>query len=153
MALIELIHKAVPWQGWDNYAQGDVLTLIDKIAFGDYPRIVFNSGMSVEVNDLDAVLDALSWDFGQSQRYPDLELGRANGGKLELELHPLMRNWMKDLTLMDTTIRSMMATYTLSGVWDEATLMEYRTFGGVTAQLNGRNDESDTPQPAFRFSP
>ncbi len=150
--LIELIHKAVPWQGWDKYAQGDVLTLIDSIKFSEKIEIVFNSGMTVEVDNFDALLDALAWDFGQSRRYPDLELGRTNGSKkLKLVLTPVSRNWLKDLDLMVSTIRNMMTTYTLSGDWDEATLMEYRTFGGLTAQPHDGAEGSGKAQPPDRY--
>lgn len=152
MALIELIHKAVPWQGWNTYANKDVLALIDHVKFGDTIDVMFNSGMTVVLDDLDSVLDALTWDFGQSSAYPDLVLGRANGGALRLELHPLQRSWLKDLALLDSTIRSMVATYRLSGEWDEDTLRAYRTFGGLTAQLNDNSDEDDRhvlPNPEY----
>lgn len=143
MALIELIHTAVPWQGWNTYVNKDVLTLITCVKFGDSIDIVFNSGMTVVLDNLDRALDALTWDFGQSPSYPDLELGRTNGGVLRLELRPLQRNWLKDLTLLDSTIRSMVATYRLSGKWDEDMLRTYRTFGGLAVQLNSGSDEDD----------
>jgi hypothetical protein len=127
--LFDLIHKAVPWQGWDRYRHEYALDLVAHFTFGDTYCVVFNSGMTVVLPNLEALLSAIAAEFRTDKtRLPLLFLGKERkSSPLQLTLQTRNvhhRDAFNPEELVDA-IRCLCTTYSLSGEWDEQTLDSY----------------------------